>query len=159
MTQDAEKLKKNLEDAKRLVDALEIAKNPVPPVIKQLISAMQQGTEIGMSAEEASQYFAAFIKTMDKECGIGDPAVNQDDAFICLAKRDTTEGSLSYSGRLNFVLNPRNQDSVISIHWTKQKRSGWACVWDEIRNGSPTGLFRKCFIPEGGPGHLPKSAK
>lgn len=154
MAHDAEVLKKQVEDALKLLEALERAKSPAPPVIKQILEAMHEGTELGMSAEEASQHFAKFIKDMDKQCGIGDPTMNQDDAFVCLAKRETTEGSLSYSGRVNFVLNPNNPLSFIAVHWTKKKRSGWACVWDEVRNGSPSGLYRKCFIPKGSPGHL-----
>lgn len=159
MEHEAEKLQQNVEDALKLVEELERAKTPVPPIIKQILTAMKEGVEVGISAEEASQHFAKFIKSMDEQCGIGDPAVEQDDAWICLAKRERTEGSLSYAGRVNFVLNPNNPLSVIAVHWSKKKRSGWACVWDEIRNGSPSGLYRKCFIPEGSAGHLPKSTR
>lgn len=157
MNQDPEKLKKSVDDALDLIDVMERSKIDVPPQIKMILNSMKQGVEIGMSAQEASQYFAKFIKDMDVACGIGQG--NDDDAYICLAKRDRTEGSLSYAGRVNFVLNSNNPMSAISIYWSKQKRSGWACVWDEVRNGSPTGLYRKCFIDEGDPLHLPKSAK
>jgi|GEM_PF-2563839 len=156
MGHEAEVLKKQVEDALKLIEALERAKLPVPPAIKQILGAMNEGTELAMSAEEASQHFAKFIKDMDKQCGIGDPSVNQDDAWVCLAKRESTEGSLSYSGSVNFVLNKNNPLSFISVHWTKKKRSGWACVWDEVRNGSPSGLYRKCFIPKGSLGHIEK---
>jgi hypothetical protein len=156
MGHEAQRLKQQVEDALKLVDVLERAKAPVPPVIKQILKAMNEGTELAMSAEEASQHFAKFIKDLDRQCGIGDPAADQDDAWICLAKRERTEGSLSYAGRLNFVLNSDNPLSAISIHWSKQKRSGWACVWDELRTGSPSGLYRKCFIPKGSAGHLPR---
>jgi len=159
MSHDPETLLKAVNDAIALIDALEKSKTYVPPVLKKILEAMKSGTEIGMSAEEASQHFAKFIKDMDAQCGIGDPLKNQDDAYICLAKRERTEGSLGYAGRVNYVLNPNNPLSAISIHWTKQKRTGWACVWDEVRNGSPSGLYRKCFIQEGEKGHLPKSSK
>lgn len=154
MGHEAEVLKKQVEDALELVEALEMAKVAVPPTIKLILQSMNEGTEIAMSAEEAAQHFAKFIKDLDRQCGIGDPAMNQDDAWVCLAKRDRTEGSLSYAGRVNSVLNPNNPLSVISLHWSKKKRSGWACVWDELRNGSPSGLYRKCFIPKGSPGHI-----
>ena len=156
MGHDAEKLKKQVEDALKLVDALERAKAPVPPVIKQILTAMNEGAELAMSAEAASRHFAKFIKDLDRQCGIGDPTADQDDAWICLAKRERTEGSISYAGRVNFVLNADNPLSAISIHWSKQKRSGWACVWDELRTGNPSGLYRKCFIPEGSAGHIPR---
>lgn len=147
-------LKKQVEDALALIEALEMAKTPAPPVIKQILEAMNEGAEIGISAEEAAQHFARFMKDLDRQCGIGDPAANQDDAWICLAKRERNEGSLSYAGRVNFVLNPNNPLSVIALHWSRKKRSGWACVWDELRNGSPSGLYRKCFIPQGSAGHI-----
>ena len=154
MAHEAEVLKQKVKDAMALVKAFEMAKTAVPPTIKQILKAMDEGAEIAMSAEEAAQHFAKFIKDLDKQCGVGDPTVDQDDAWICLAKRERTEGSLSYAGRVNFVLNPNNPLSVISIHWSKKKRSGWACVWDELRNGSPSGLYRKCFIPKGSFGHI-----
>ena len=153
---ETEKLKKHVEAGLELVAALERAKTPAPAVIKQILIAMREGTEIAMSAEEASQHFAKFVKDLDRQCGIGDSTVNQDDAWVCLAKREGTEGSLSYAGRVNFVLNRNNPLSAISIHWSKKKRSGWGCVWDEIRNGSPSGLYRKCFIEKGSLGHIPK---
>ena len=155
-TADAEKLKNDVDEALRLIEALERAKNPVPPVVKQILEAMKEGAEISISAEEASQHLAKFIKDLDRQCGIGSSTSmdEENDAWICLARREHTEGSLSYSSRLNFVLNPNNPKSLIAIHWSKKKRSGWACVWDEIRNGSPSGLYRKCFIPPESKGHL-----
>jgi len=157
MAHDAERLKRQVDDAAKLIEALERAHVAVPPTVKRIIDAMQTGEEIAMSANEASHHLAKFIKDMDKQCGIGDPSVDQDDAWMCLAKREHTEGSLGYTSRVNFVLNINNPKSVVAVHWSKMKRSGWACVWNEIKSGNPSGLYRKCFIPEGSFGHLPRS--
>ena len=69
---DPEKLKKAIDDAGKLVEQLERSKVPVPPAIKQIVSAMKEGKEIAMSAEEASRHFAKFIKDLDAQCGLNE---------------------------------------------------------------------------------------
>lgn len=155
---EPEKLKAAVDDCLKLVEMLKVAKKPVPPQVEAILNAMKEGTEVGISAEEASQHMANFLKVMDDECQVAE-ANGGDDAYVCLAKREGTEGSIGYLGRLNWVLNPNNPMSVVSIYWKKKTRYGWACVWDEVRNGSPSGLYRKCFIEEGKPGHLSKAAQ
>ncbi|MBR1232075.1 hypothetical protein [Bradyrhizobium sp. AUGA SZCCT0182] len=154
---DPGKLKNAVDDALKFIDLLKRNNHEVPPQIEIILKAMREGAEIGMSAEEASQHFAQFLKDMDRECKLSEQTTGEDP-YVCLARRDRTEGSLGYAGRVNAVLNPHNPVSVIAIHWRKKTRSGWACVWDEVRNGSPSGLYRKCFIKEGSLGHLPKSS-
>jgi hypothetical protein len=153
---DPEKLKQAIDDASKLIAELERKKVPVPPMIKKIVNAMREGKEIAISAEEASQHFARFINDMDAQCRM-EEAAGGDDAYVCLAKRDPIDGSLSYRGRVNFVLNIDNPTSVINLYWTKKKRSGWACVWDELRNGTPSGLYGKCFAKPGSRAYIPRS--
>lgn len=155
-TTDPGKLKQAIDDASELLDLMERHKIQVSPQVRRIVNAMQEGAEIGMSAHDASEHMAKFLKDMDAQCALNEK-LGGEDAYVCLARRERTEGSLGYAGRVNYVLNPKNPFSVIRIHWRKKTRSGWACVWDEVRNGSPSGLYRKCFIAEGQPGHIPRS--
>lgn len=152
-----ETLKKRIDETSELIEFLEKVGVTIPKHIKLAVGAMKEGKQIAISAEEASAYLSKFAKEMEDSCAQQFP-YDDGDVWICRATEATRgKANVSYSGRVNAVLNIENPKSAAAIYW-RNKRGALGCVLDEIKNGHPNGLVRKCFLPNDSVFKLPRTS-